>query len=506
MVIDNDDRTHGRVIPVTSPTTSTPTLRAATSGSMAGNEADDYGLESRAVARRLVSTDLLVLIVLAGALLVLSHTIQFPSGGFALRSGLVFAATGPVAFAIFGLYGSKSLMISPFDEARALAGALVTLSFAWVILGMLVRPGSFGRPEAAAMLVWLPIAFLSALIIRGVVRGNARRRRPERILIVGAGNVGQLMARRIMTVNDGAVVVGFVDDNATPVDEGLSGIPILPESGGLHSAIQATGATRVVIAFSESPTHEVLDSLRDSDFGRLPVSIVPRFFEITPPHARISELDGMPLIDLKSAQLSPGARTIKRALDITLSAGALVVLAPLFAAVAVAIKIDSPGPVFFRQERLGSRSQPFSIWKFRTMRQDAEAMRFEMAHLNEMEGSGPLFKMKNDPRITRLGRLLRRTSIDELPQLFNVLRGSMSLVGPRPFVTHEALQIQGWGQRRLDLAPGITGLWQVRGRNDVPFEEMVQLDYMYVTNWSVWWDLRILLQTVPTVLRQRGAS
>lgn len=491
---------------MTSPITSTRILRAMTPGDVASGGADDYGLESRAVARRLVSTDLLVLIVLSGALLVLSHTIAFPSGGFALRSGLVFAATAPVAFAIFGLYGSKSLMISPFDEARALAGALVTLSFAWVILGMLVRPGSFGRPEAAAMLVWLPLAFGSALIIRGVVRGNARRRRPERILIIGAGFVGQLMARRIMTGDDGAVVVGFVDDNATTVEESLRGIPIIPESGGLNSAIQATDANRLVIAFSESPSHEVLESLRDSDFGRLPVSIVPRFFEITPPQARISELDGMPLIDLKSAQLSSGARIVKRTLDIVISAGVLILLAPLLAAVAVAIKIDSPGPVFFRQERLGSRAQPFSIWKFRTMRRDAEAMRFEMAHLNEMEGSGPLFKIKDDPRITRLGRLLRRTSVDELPQLINVLCGSMSLVGPRPFVTHEAVQIQGWGQRRLDLAPGITGLWQVRGRNDVPFEEMVQLDYMYVTNWSVWWDLRILLQTVPTVLRRRGAS
>lgn len=490
---------------MTSPIASTPKLRTATPGGRPGRNLEDYGLESRAVARRLISTDFLVLTVLAGALLLLSHFIQFPSGGFALRSGLLFAATAPVAFAVFGLYGSKSLTVSPFDEARALASSLVTLSFVWVILGMLVRPGSFGRPEAAAMMVWLPLAFVSALLIRGIVRGNARRRRPERILIIGAGTVGQLMARRVRSGSD-AIVVGFVDDNATTLDASLGDIPILPETGGLNRAIQATGATRLVIAFSGSPSHEVLESLRDSDFGRLPVSIVPRFFEITPPHARISELDGMPLIDLKSAQLSPAARLVKRTLDIVVSAGALIVLAPVFAAVAIAIKIDSPGPVFFRQERLGSRHQPFSIWKFRTMRRDAESLRMDMAHLNEMEGSGPLFKMKEDPRITRIGRFLRRTSIDELPQLINVVRGSMSLVGPRPFVTHEAVQIQGWGQRRLDLAPGITGLWQVRGRNDVPFEEMVQLDYMYVTNWSVWWDLRILLQTIPTVLAQRGAS
>ena len=261
-----------------------------------------------------------------------------------------------------------------------------------------------------------------------------------------------------------------------------------------------------MVAFSQSSSSEILEAIRTSDFGRLPVSIVPRFYEITPPHSTLSEVNGIAVVNLKSARLSRGARVVKRTMDLVISVGALIVLAPLFAAVAAAIVIDSRGPVFFRQERLGSKGQPFRIWKFRTMHRDAEAQRFAIAHLNEMEGSGPLFKMKDDPRVTRVGRFLRRTSIDELPQLFNVVAGTMSLVGPRPFVTHEAVQIAGWRQRRLDLTPGITGLWQVRGRNDVPFEEMVELDYMYVTNWSVWWDLRLLLQTVPRVLSQRGAA
>ena len=471
-----------------------------------GGPVDYSGRDARGTVIRLVVTDLLVLTAIAGLLLLLSHLIQFPSGGFALRSGLLFAAAGPVAFAAFGLYSSKSLAISPFDEARALAGALLTLAFTWLILGILFRAASFGQPEAAAMLVWLPIAFLSALVIRGVVRDNARRRHPERILIVGAGKTGQMLARRIQSSDDGAVVVGFVDDNPMAVDEALRTIPIIPERGGLNAAIQATSATRLVLAFSQSPSHEVLAAIRGSNFGGRPVSIVPRYFEITPPHSRLSELDGIPLIDLKSAEFSRGARIIKRTLDIVVSSLSLIALAPVFTAVAIAIKVDSPGPVFFRQERLGSRGAPFSIWKFRTMAIGAESLRQEMAHLNEMEGSGPLFKMKDDPRITRVGGFLRRTSIDELPQLLNVLRGTMSLVGPRPFVTHEAVQIEGWGQRRLDLSPGITGLWQIRGRNEVPFEEMVQLDYMYVTNWSVWWDLRIMIQTVPRVLSRRGAS
>ena len=460
-----------------------------------------------AAARRLVCTDFLVLTALAGTLLLLASLIEFPSGSFALRSGLVFAATAPFAFAIFGLYSSKSLTISAFDEARSLAMGLVTLSFSWLLLGMLIRPGSFGRPEAEAMIVWLPLAFLLSLVVRGVVRGEARRRRPERILMLGAGRTGQLLAKRISTtVGDGVEIVGFVDDNPLPIEDELKHIPILPESGGLDAAIQATGATRLILAFSQSSSREVLESIRSSDFGRLPVSIVPRYYEITPAHSTLSELDGFPLIDLKSARLSRSARFTKRTLDIAVSLGALVILSPVLAAAAIAIKIDSRGPVFFRQERLGSRGEPFRIWKFRTMYQDAESKRHEMAHMNEMENSGPLFKMKNDPRVTRVGGFLRKTSIDELPQLLNVVAGTMSLVGPRPFVTHEAVQIGGWGRRRLDLTPGITGLWQVRGRNDIAFDEMVQLDYMYVTNWSVWWDLRLLLQTVPRVLSQRGAS
>ena len=485
----------------------TPTRDANRRPATTESPAERYARECRLAARRLVCTDFLVLTALAGTLLLLSHLIEFPSGGFALRSGLVFAATAPFAFAIFGLYSSKSLTISAFDEARSLAMGLVTLSFSWLLLGMLIRPGSFGRPEAEAMIVWLPLAFLLSLVVRGVVRGEARRRRPERILMLGAGRTGQLLAKRISTtVGDGVEIVGFVDDNPLPIEDELRHIPILPESGGLDAAIQATGATRLILAFSQSSSREVLESIRSSDFGRLPVSIVPRYYEITPAHSTLSELDGFPLIDLKSAQLSRSARFTKRTLDIAVSLGALVILSPVLAAAAIAIKIDSRGPVFFRQERLGSRGEPFRIWKFRTMYQDAESKRHEMAHMNEMENSGPLFKMKNDPRVTRVGGFLRKTSIDELPQLLNVVVGTMSLVGPRPFVTHEAVQIGGWGRRRLDLTPGITGLWQVRGRNDIAFDEMVQLDYMYVTNWSVWWDLRLLLQTVPRVLSQRGAS
>jgi exopolysaccharide biosynthesis polyprenyl glycosylphosphotransferase len=235
------------------------------------------------------------------------------------------------------------------------------------------------------------------------------------------------------------------------------------------------------------------------------LSIVPNFYELFASNAAIEDIEGMPVVSLPSMQFSRTVRTLKRTFDILASGLGLLVISPILAAAAIAIKIDTRGPVFFRQARHGRGGREFRIVKFRTMVADAEAKRFELAHLNEMEGGGPLFKIHDDPRITRVGAFLRKWSIDELPQLWNVLRGEMSLVGPRPFVVHESEQITGWASRRLETTPGITGLWQVLGRNDIPFEEMVKLDYVYVTNWSLWWDIKILVQTLPTVLKRQGA-
>ena len=176
----------------------------------------------------------------------------------------------------------------------------------------------------------------------------------------------------------------------------------------------------------------------------------------------------------------------------------------MLALIALLIRLDSKGSPLYWQPRRGRLGSTFKIVKFRTMYIGAEQRRSEVLHMNEVDG--PLFKIKGrDPRVTRIGAFLRRTSLDELPQLWNVFKGEMSLVGPRPFVVYEADKITGWATRRLDMTPGITGLWQVLGRNDIPFEEMTKLDYLYVTNWSVWWDFKILCQTIPVVLGRRGA-
>jgi lipopolysaccharide/colanic/teichoic acid biosynthesis glycosyltransferase len=191
---------------------------------------------------------------------------------------------------------------------------------------------------------------------------------------------------------------------------------------------------------------------------------------------------------------------MKRSLDIVVSVGFLIALAPLFATIALLIKRTSSGSVFFRQTRVGKGDTRFRIVKFRTMRNDAEEQKIELLDRNETRG---LFKIADDPRVTRIGRFLRRSSLDELPQLLNILRGEMSLVGPRPLVVDEDEQVAGWHRRRLDLTPGMTGAWQILG-NRVPLEDMVSLDYLYIVNWSLWSDIEILLRTIPHVLARRN--
>jgi exopolysaccharide biosynthesis polyprenyl glycosylphosphotransferase len=219
--------------------------------------------------------------------------------------------------------------------------------------------------------------------------------------------------------------------------------------------------------------------------------------------SRVEDIAGITVVDVPPAALGLADRITKRTLDILVSGMGLALLSPILIAVAIAIRLESPGPILFRQARMGRGNQAFMIYKFRSMRVGAEAERALLVEENDVDG--PLFKMHQDPRITSVGRRLRKTSLDELPQLINVFKGDMSLVGPRPFVMTEAAEINGWAARRFDVRPGMTGLWQVSGRNDLPFDELCRLDYSYVASWSLWWDLRILWHTPGIVFQRHGA-
>jgi lipopolysaccharide/colanic/teichoic acid biosynthesis glycosyltransferase len=229
--------------------------------------------------------------------------------------------------------------------------------------------------------------------------------------------------------------------------------------------------------------------------------VLPSLFEVVGSSVEFDDVGGVVVLGLRHYGLSRSSRALKRAFDIALSSLTLLALLPLFVVIAVAIRIDSRGPVFFRQRRIGRRDRDFEIVKFRTMGANAEAVKHELMELNEADG---LFKIENDPRITRVGSFLRRTGLDELPQLLNVIRGDMSLVGPRPLIPDEDRQVEGWARRRLEVPPGMTGHWQVLGSARVPLREMLKIDYLYGANWSLWGDMKILLRTIPFVVSRRG--
>ena len=409
----------------------------------------------------------------------------------------------PVLFATYKLYEGESRAIAPasFDEVGKLFHALLAGSLVLLVIGQGFKKGfDYSVYTPLEALMFLAIALVLIPTFRGILRTWVLPAvmAPRRTIIVGAGPVGQLVRRKIHAHPEyGLDLVGFVDDREHELRLG--------SVNELTRLVDEREIDWVVIADSDAPYDETLALLRGVRRPDVHLSIVPTYFELFASNATIEDIEGMPVVSLPPLRLSRTVRALKRGVDIVASGLGLLVLSPLLVGCAIAIKLDSKGPVFFRQRRHGRGGTEFRIFKFRTMVQDAEAQRFALAAQNDMEGGGPLFKLHEDPRVTRVGRFLRKSSIDELPQLINVLKGEMSLVGPRPFVVHESEQITGWAGRRLETTPGITGLWQVLGRNDIPFEEMVKLDYIYVTNWSLWWDIKILCQTIPVVLARRGA-
>ena len=220
-------------------------------------------------------------------------------------------------------------------------------------------------------------------------------------------------------------------------------------------------------------------------------------------HMEIEEIAGVPMIGIKEVGISGFSQFIKRMVDIVIAGAGLFLFAPLMGLLALMVKMESPGPVLFKQERVGKNGRPFTIYKFRSMVDGADYQKEALQAFNEADG--PLFKIRNDPRMTRLGKLMRRLSVDELPQLYNILVGDMSLVGPRPPIPAEVEQYTDWHKRRLEIAPGLTGLSQVSGRSELSFDEMALLDIYYIENWSPALDTKILLQTIPRVIFGSGA-
>jgi exopolysaccharide biosynthesis polyprenyl glycosylphosphotransferase len=363
-------------------------------------------------------------------------------------------------------------------------------------------------PLDRLVLFWLT-AVVAIPTIRAITRAFCRRSMAymQNTVIVGTGPVARLVARKLLRHPEfGINLVGFVDAAPATQSGSLGHVPVLGPPERLKELKSELGLERIIVAFTPDSHDYTLDVIRTARELSIQVDIVPRLFEVLGANSSVHMLEGIPLLGLPPLRLSPSSRALKRALDVVGAAAGLLVLLPVFVVAAVAVKLDSRGPVFFRQLRRGSGGRTFRIFKFRTMSVNAERQKDDLQHLNMHAEHDPrMFKISSDPRVTRVGALLRRTSIDELPQLINVLRGEMSLVGPRPLILQEDKHVESWARKRLELKPGMTGLWQVLGRSDIPFDEMTKLDYLYVTSWSLKEDVRLILLTLPSLFRARQA-
>jgi exopolysaccharide biosynthesis polyprenyl glycosylphosphotransferase len=368
------------------------------------------------------------------------------------------------------------------------------------------------HPTPGKVAVFWATAILLVSSGRAAARAYCRRHISylQNTVIVGAGDVGQLVAKKFLNHPEyGINLVGFVDDSPKERRDDLESLTLLGPLERLPALVRLFDIERVVIAFSQDSHERTLELIRSMKDLDIQIDIVPRLFELVGPNHDMHTVEGFPLLGLPPFRLSSSSKLLKRTLDLAVSLPAIVLLAPAFAVVAILIKRDSAGPAFFHQVRMGCNGQTFRMRKFRTMSMDADARKEDFAHLNQHllpGGDSRMFKIQDDPRVTRVGRWLRRYSVDELPQLLNVVRGEMSLVGPRPLILDEDQYVDAWARQRLNLKPGCTGPWQVQGRSTIPFEEMVRLDYLYVTGWSVMADLKLVVRTIPLMFGIRGGQ
>jgi exopolysaccharide biosynthesis polyprenyl glycosylphosphotransferase len=303
----------------------------------------------------------------------------------------------------------------------------------------------------------------------------------------------------------GLDIVGFLDAAKGNVGKEILGKKILGTFQDISLVLNANQFDEVIIARSMQRISEISNILEICELEGMQVRIISDFFGSIAKRLRADVIYGLPIISISYIPGNQAALSVKRTIDIVISLAGLILLAPIFLIIAAAIKFSSPGPVFYEWNVVGFNKKPFRSWKFRTMVVGADKMKAHLEALNEMKG--PVFKIACDPRITPVGKILRKFSLDELPQLWSVLKGDMSLVGPRPAGPHELTRYESWQRRKLSIKPGITCLWQVDGRNKITnFDEWVKLDLAYIDNWSLMLDLKILLKTIPAVISGKGAS
>jgi exopolysaccharide biosynthesis polyprenyl glycosylphosphotransferase len=407
-----------------------------------------------------------------------------------------------VASKLSGLYDRDEHLLrkTSLEEAPALLQSATICTLLAFLLGDRLVSGGLSKPQVLALWVLLLVALLACRVLaRRVVLALTPA---ERCIVVGDVSAAERIEEKFSVSHTmKAELVGRVGMTGDPREGG--GPQELGPLGDLDYILRTNMIDRVIIAPNARDTDETLDTIRLVKALGVKVSVLPRLFEVVGSSVEFDDCDGITLLGVRRYGLTKSSFFLKRIFDIAGATAGLLVLSPLFAVVAVAIKLTSRGPVFFRQQRIGRAGEQFGMFKFRTMYDGAHQDRESLAALNEAKMG--LFKISNDPRATKVGRVLRRCQLDELPQLLNVVSGEMSLVGPRPLVAEEDSRIEGLNRRRLDVLPGMTGVWQVLGSSTrIPLAEMVKVDYIYGANWSLWLDIKILLRTLPVVFFRRG--
>ncbi len=403
----------------------------------------------------------------------------------------------------YGLYYLGIRAGAP-DEFFKVSKSVIYSALVVAFLSYLFKIQLFSRFVFAAFVVITIIALWlwRMLKLRITLSLFKRGYLQKKLLIVGAGEVGKMVAEEIHARPGlGYRVVGFVDDNPDKIGRIAGDVEVVSSSGDIQEAVTRTGAEEILITI---PSERELINTIISKVRRynLQIRIVPEMFNLMTTSVEVGRLGPVPYMRIVKTPMRGVPLLLKRLFDVSVSLLGLIFISPVFLAILTAIKLDSPGPVIFKQKRVGKNGELFDFYKFRSMVVNAEELRAELAAANEADG--PVFKIKHDPRVTRVGRFIRKYSIDELPQLLNVIKGDMSLVGPRPPLPNEVEEYGNIEWRRLEVVPGITGLWQVSGRSEVSFNKWMELDIYYIEHWSFWLDLTILLQTIPVVLLGKG--
>ncbi len=455
-------------------------------------------------------------LVLFNAAFALGYVIRYQLEWFRdIAFSASFADYGPIQilfnlsllafFWLDGVYAARRFS-SWFDQIWTIIGSTIKAVFVvWVAI-FIYGPAVYSRLMIAE-------AGIVLIVLMGITRAirnwyDARLRANGvgvvNIMIVGAGELGRAVVRTLFARPElGYRCVGFVDDDPHRGRTDIGRFPALGDLAALPDLIARHEVGEVVITLPWSAQPKILGIVDQCQQLGVKARVVPSLLQLNLSKVNVDDFGGIPMLSRSERDIGAFNRLVKRGVDIVLGSVFLLISTPVVGIAALAVKLESPGPAIYSQLRSGQNGRPFKVFKLRSMHKDAEKERDQLLDLNEMDG--PMFKIKADPRLTLVGRVLRKLSIDELPQFWNVLKGDMSIVGPRPALLSEIAEYDDWHSERLRVKPGITGLWQISGRSELSFDEMVLLDVYYIENWSPSLDFKIMLRTLPYVLSGRGA-